>query len=269
LSLSLPSHELARAAQQPRFEAFGLSDVGRVRETNEDCFAVHPHLGLFLVADGLGGHASGEVASRMAVESVREVFEDPDATWPRGLDAPCRLPGPSALVAGVELANARIFTAAARERSSRGMGTTLVGALAWGERIVFAHVGDSRAYRLRGPTLDLLTEDHSLVNDRVRAGLLTPEQARTSPFQNVITRCVGARAEVEVEIQIDLPRAGDVYLLCSDGLSGVIEHRELTAILLEHRDLCRTVARLVERANELGGPDNITAVLLRVSDPTR
>lgn len=269
MSLALPSHDLARAVQQPLFEAFGLSDVGRVREHNEDCFAVLPHLGLFLVADGMGGHAGGEIASRMAVDSVREVLEDPDATWPLGQAAPCRFPGPTVLVAGIELANARIFTDSAREPTRRGMGTTFVGALAWGDRMVIAHVGDSRAYRLRGRRLDAITEDHSLVNEHVRAGLLTREQARSSPFQNVITRSVGTHANVDVDTLIDRTRPGDVYLLCSDGLSGLIEHEELTAILLEHHDLCRTVGHLLERANELGGTDNITAVLVRVSDSSR
>ena len=246
-----------------------MSDVGRVREKNEDCFAVLPHLGLFLVADGLGGHAGGEIASRMAIDSVREVLEDPDATWPLGRPAPCRFPGPTVLVAGVELANARIFADAARERARRGMGTTLVGALAWGDRMVIAHVGDSRAYRLRDRQLDLITEDHSLVNEHVRAGLLTREQARSSPLQHIITRSVGTHATVEVDTLIDRTRPGDVYLLCSDGLSGLIEHRELTDILLEHRDLCHTAGYLIERANELGGTDNITAVLVRVSDKAR
>ena len=228
-----------------------------------------PHLGLFMVTDGMGGHAGGEVASRMAIDSVREVLEDPDATWPLGLAAPCRFPGPTVLVAGVELANARIFADAARDLARRGMGTTFVGALAWEDRMVIAHVGDSRAYRLRGRRLDVITEDHSLVNEHVRAGLLTRELAHSSPFRNIITRSVGTHANVEVDTLIDRTRPGDVYLLCSDGLSGLIEHEELTAILLEHRDLCRTVGHLVERANELGGTDNITAVLVRVSDSAR
>lgn len=267
VSLSLP--DPSRAVRHYRIEAFGLSDIGRVREKNEDCFAVLPHLGLFLVADGLGGHAGGEIASRMAIDSVREVLEDPDAIWPLGSPAPCRFPGPTVLVAGVELANARIFADAARDPRRRGMGTTFVGALAWEDRMVFAHVGDSRAYRLRGRQLDLITEDHSLVNEHVRSGLLTREQARSSPLQNIITRSVGTHAKVEVDTLIDRTRPGDAYLLCSDGLSGLIEHQELTDILLEQRDLCRTVGHLIERANELGGTDNITAVLVRVSDSTR
>ena len=258
-----------RSTTTPRIEAFGLSNVGQCRTQNEDCFAVLPHLGLFLVADGMGGHAGGEIASKMAVDSVREVLEDPDATWPMGPPVPCRFPGPSVLVAGVELANARIFADGARDPRRRGMGTTFVGALAWEDRMVFAHVGDSRAYRLRGRRLDLITEDHSLVNEHVRSGLLTREQARASPFQNIITRAVGTRANVEVDTLIDRTRPGDIYLLCSDGLSGTIEHAELTAILLEHHDLCRTAGHLIERANELGGTDNITAVLIRVSDKAR
>ncbi len=227
-----------------------------------------PHLGLFLVADGMGGHACGEIASRMAIEGVREVFEDPGATLPSSHGA-CRYSGPTALVAGIQLANTRIFSNAERERTRRGMGTTLVGMLVWDKRIVIAHVGDSRAYRLRGQKLEVLTEDHSLVTEQVRAGLLTAEQARSSPFQNVITRSVGTRADVEVDTRLYRPQTGDVYLLCSDGLSGMIEPQELTAILLERRDLCLTVARLVERANELGGTDNITAVLVRMGECAR
>jgi serine/threonine protein phosphatase PrpC len=161
---SLPAAQQLCSDRLHRIEAFGLSDVGRAREQNEDCFAVLPHLGLFMVTDGMGGHAGGEIASRMAVDSVREVLEDPDATWPLGPAAPCRFPGPTVLVAGVELANARIFADAARKPARRGMGTTFVGALAWGDRMVIAHVGDSRAYRLRGRQLDSITEDHSLVS---------------------------------------------------------------------------------------------------------
>jgi protein phosphatase len=246
-----------------------LTDVGRARERNEDSFAVYPHLGLFMVADGMGGHAGGEVASRMAIDNVREMFDDPDTTWPRGNVPPCRFPGATVLEAGIQLANARIFAASARDRALRKMGTTFVGALAWGDRMVIAHVGDSRCYRLRGRRLDLLTEDHSLVNDHIRAGILMPENAHLSPFRHAITRSVGSHSEVHVEMRVDSTFPGDVYLLCSDGLSNVVEPPELTAILLEQRDLCRAASHLVERANDLGGPDNVTAVLVRVSDSAR
>lgn len=255
--------------RQLQLESFGLTDVGRAREHNEDCFAIHPHLGLFMVTDGMGGHAGGEVASRMAIDNVRAMFEDPDTTWPRGSAPPCRFPGAAVLEAGIQLANARIFAASARQPALRKMGTTFVGALAWGDRMVIAHVGDSRCYRLRGRRVDLLTEDHSVVNEHIRAGILKPENAHLSPFRNAITRSVGTHAEVEVDMRVETTLPGDVYVLCSDGLSSVVEPRELTATLLEQRDLCRAASHLVERANELGGPDNITVVLVRVSDSTR
>lgn len=248
----------APSRQPYRLEAFGLTDIGQVREHNEDCFAVLPHLGLFVVADGIGGRAGGEIASRMAVDSLREALENADPTGPRE--------HMSRLVAGIELANTRIFAATEREPAKRGMGTTVVSALVWGDRVGIAHVGDSRCYRLRGRQLDLFTEDHSLVNEHIRAGLLAPEKADTSPFRHIITRGVGTRPTVDVETRITRAEPGDVYLLCSDGLSSVVEHWELGAILLEHRDLSRAAARFIERAKALGGPDNITAVLLRVGE---
>jgi PPM family protein phosphatase len=257
---SCPPPRPMDASRQPRIEAFGLTDIGRVREHNEDAFAVLPHLGMFVIADGMGGRDGGEIASRMAVDSLREALENADPTVPRGV---------SQLVTGIELGNTRIFAAGEREPAQRGMGTTVISALVWGDRLGIAHVGDSRCYRLRGRQLDLLTEDHSLVNDHIRAGLLAPEKADSFPFRHIITRCVGTRPTVEVEKRITRMEPGDMYLLCSDGLSGLVDHWELGAVLLEQRDLRRAAARLIERANALGGTDNITAVLLRVSESAR
>jgi serine/threonine protein phosphatase PrpC len=264
--LSISSPQSHHAVRPPRIEAFGLTDVGRVREHNEDCFAVLPDLGLFVVADGIGGRACGEIASRMAIDSMREVLADTGPRWSRRRVLSGNSPAPLRVVAGIELANERIVAAAEWEPAKQGMGTTVVSALVSGDRLVLAHVGDSRAYRLRGTRLELLTEDHSVVNEHIRAGLLAPEKADSSPFRHIITRAVGTRPTVEVETRIVRMEPDDVYLLCSDGLSSVVEPWELAAILLEHHDLGRAAGRLIERANALGGPDNITAVLVRVGD---
>jgi protein phosphatase len=246
-----------------------LTHVGRVRERNEDCFAALPHLGALLVADGVGGHRDGDLASRMTIDIVRELIEEPDATWPAGHAPTAQQRGPEILVAGVNLANSRIHTISARQSSKRGMATTFVGALLHGEYITIAHVGDSRAYRLRGRQFDQLTDDHSFVSERVRAGAMTPEEAVSSPLRNMITRCVGTAADVNVDTRVERAQLEDVYLLCTDGLCGVVELWELAAILLSHDDLRDVAGRMIERANDLGGPDNITVVLARVVDLSR
>jgi protein phosphatase len=253
------------------FEAFGLSDIGQSREVNEDSFAVLPQLGLFLLTDGMGGYAAGEVASKMVIDSVQDMFErvDPtfpsvDTTWPAAVELPAhRLPSAHLMIGGVQRANSRILDAANRDPAKQGMGTTFVGLLAFRDRIVIAHVGDSRVYRLRGRELTQMTEDHSLLNDVIRAGMWDPEDADVFPHRNVITRAVGTDEVLEVDTRIDSPLPGDVYLLCSDGLSEMVRHAELASILLENPDLTQAAARLVEKANDYGGFDNITVVLVR------
>jgi protein phosphatase len=245
-------------------EAFGNTDVGLVREANEDSYAVLPDLGLFMVADGVGGGAAGEVASRMALDCVREAFENREMTWPMVAGTEHRTPGARLLNAGLQRANTRIRGIASCEPDKAGMATTFAGILALADRLVIAHVGDSRVYRLRGRRLDLLTEDHSLLNEFIRAGLWSPDEAESFDQRNVITRAIGAEDALEVEFRVDAPQPGDVYLICSDGLHGMVAAEEIASVLLKHDDLTQAAFRLVELANDNGGEDNITVVLVRV-----
>ena len=249
----------------PQLEAFGVSHPGIVRRHNEDTYLVRHATGLFVVADGMGGAAAGEVASRMAVEAVAAFIADPDITWPTGSAPRAPAPGLPLLIASVELANARVHAAATADRRKAGMGTTLIGALVLEGRVALAHVGDSRAYLLRGRRLDPLTEDHTIVNELLRAGVMMKEAAQTSEVRHVLSRAIGTEASVEVDARHVRVEAGDTLLLCSDGLHGVVGDEDITAILLAERDLTRAAARLVERANDAGGPDNITAVLIRIA----
>jgi protein phosphatase len=251
-----------RALPRLRVVAYGRTDVGLVRNGNEDSFAVHHDLRLYMVADGMGGAAAGEVASWMAIDCVREAFADPDATWPPG-ERPADADG-SVLVAGIQRANAQILNLARREADKRGMATTFAGLLVCDDRVFIAHVGDSRVYRLRGQRIDLLTEDHSLLNALIKAGRLDPADAETFPHKNIITRAVGFEEALTVETRVDVPESGDVYLVCSDGLHGVIDDDRIASVLIEEEDVRGAVRRLLDLANERGGPDNITAVAVRV-----
>jgi protein phosphatase len=235
-----------------------------VRAGNEDAFAVLPHLGLFAVADGMGGAAAGEVAARMVLDGLREAFEDCDVTWPRSAGVPRREPGAALLAAAIHRANHRIRHEASRDADKTGMGTTVAGLLVHEDRVALAHVGDSRIYRLRGRRLERLTEDHSWVGMMVQRGLLTAEEAETDARRNVLLRAVGGHEVIEVDTRWDAATAGDVYMLCSDGLHGALSDGELGAVLLAHHDLVRAANALVERANDAGGPDNITVVLVRL-----
>ena len=241
----------------PPIESFGLSHPGRVRDTNEDAYGLSPALGFFAVADGVGGHQAGEVASRMAIDVVRVVIEDAAAAWPDGMGAPL-------LAGAVQAANASVHAAASRDRARAGMGTTFTGLLVLRDRAVVAHAGDSRAYLQRGAQLHRLTDDHTLVNAYVQAGVLTAEKAATSTIRNVITRAVGGDATLKVDTRVVGIERGDTFLLASDGLHGVVGDAEIAAVLLGERDLTRAAAQLVERANDAGGPDNVTVVLVRI-----
>jgi protein phosphatase len=233
-----------------------------VREENQDRFGVHPELGLFLVADGMGGAAAGEVAAQMAVDLVREAVLDEDATWPSGMTEPTEK-GLRELVAAIQRANHCIHGRASRTPGWMGMGTTIAALLACDHLVALAHVGDSRVLRLRGRRLDLMTQDHSLFNEFVRRGLADPDHPEEFPYRNMITRALGADKTVEVEGRWVDVAPGDTFLLCSDGLSGVVDHCELAKILLEHPDLDAAVEVMVNRANQNGGPDNITVVAVR------
>jgi PPM family protein phosphatase len=249
-----------------RIEVAGETNVGRKRNHNEDNFAIMSDFGLFLVADGMGGHASGEVASKMAVDAMHEFFsqtaDDPERTWPYKMD---RTKGyeENRMITGIKLANLRIYETAQRESRRRGMGTTFVGIFTANDGVYVAHVGDSRVYRFRDGKLEMLTEDHSLLNDYIKMKRLTAEEIANFPHKNVIVRALGMKDTVKVDTRFEVPAVDDVYLLCSDGLSGPVTDEEIASILGEHRDLTVAASKLIERANEHGGPDNVTTVLVR------
>lgn len=250
--------------------AFGLTDVGLQREHNEDSFLVLAEHGLFVVADGMGGHRAGDVASRLAVECIGEFFRSfasEDATWPFHMDTSMS-EAENRLVASIRVANRQIFEKSIRSRELRGMGTTVVGAL-FNEangRMYIGHVGDSRCYRMRGGEVRLMTRDHSLINDYLLAmPELSAEQQAELP-KNVITRALGMQEQVTVDIQADDARPGDIYLLCSDGLSGMVSDEEMLQIVCSTTKLDESCQRLIQAANECGGEDNITAIVIRVDE---
>jgi PPM family protein phosphatase len=249
-----------------RIEVAGETNVGMKRTHNEDNFSIIEESGLYIVADGMGGHASGEVASKMAVDSMKEFFaataNDPERTWPYKMD---RTKGyeENRLITGIKLANLRIYESAQRDPRQRGMGTTIVSLFAVEDGIYVAHVGDSRVYRIRDGSIEQLTEDHSLLNDYIKMKRLSPEEIANFPHKNVIVRALGMKDTVKVDTRYESPRERDLYLLCSDGLSGPISDDDMLEIVTGTNDLKTAASRLISRANENGGPDNITVVLCR------
>lgn len=247
--------------------AAGLTDTGRVREHNEDNLLIDRDLGLFAVADGMGGQLAGEIASRMALETLkyyleRCVGENPDfCPDDTGLS-----PEADRLVAGIRLANREIFKAGESNPAWRNMGTTIVATLIAGNRLILAHVGDSRCYLLRNETMTQLTDDHSLVAEQQRLGLITPEEAATSRMKNVITRAVGAFSEVEVDLSEHRLRPGDRVLICSDGLTNMVADAEILAVATRAAAPEQACATLINGANQRGGRDNITVILIAVEE---
>ena len=248
--------------------AAGLSDVGKQRVHNEDRFILLPEFSVFVVADGMGGHQSGEVASRMAASTIASFFRG-DRRFPTGGSVPpppSTVPPAERLRQAVSHANAKIFARADDSRAHRGMGTTVVAAAfhrASGELYV-AHAGDSRCYRFRDGALDQLTRDHSLVSDALleRPDLSAADLAYLP--RNVITRALGIAPTVDVDLHVEHATPGDVYLLCTDGLHSLVTDEEIADILADDLVLTETCAALVDHANAAGGKDNITAVLLRI-----
>lgn len=245
------------------------TDVGMKRTHNEDYFALLEDEQLFIVADGMGGHASGEVASRMAADTIGEFYvrtKDDDATWPYKMDRQLSYVE-NRLVCGIKLANQRIYENSTRDPRYKGMGTTIVSALVSGDRAYFAWVGDSRGYRVRGNSIKQVTRDHSLLEDYKEAKPdMTDDEVRNFPHKNVITRALGMRETVVVDIKSEPIEEGDVYLLCCDGVSGMIEDDKMAeTVRAAGGDLERGVAMLVDTANRNGGVDNITVILLSCS----
>ena len=238
------------------YEAAGASDQGRTRKSNEDAYGLdlRNDQGVcnFIVCDGMGGAAAGEIASRMAVEAMLHAMSDGVLTRETFQEA-------------VDAANHSVHHSAEQNPARAGMGTTLVAMATRGDRAWVAHVGDSRCYRMRDGGLERLTHDHSLVDEQVRLGQLTPAQAETSPMRNVITRAVGTHETVDVDVRIVDVRPGDAFLLCSDGLHGELDDDEIAGVLREHPTPMDAVGQLIDTANDKGSADNVTAVLVQLS----
>ena len=232
--------------------AAGLTDRGRVRRANEDFFLIQSEAAAFVVCDGMGGAAAGEIASHVAAETAAAAL------------AKSR-PGAGAIRDAVRQANSAVYERARQDRRLEGMGTTLVALILGKGNAWLGHVGDSRCYRWRAGALDRLTQDHSMVEEQVRIGRMTREQARRSPMQNVITRAVGTRAEVITDVQDVSLEAGDLYLIASDGLTRELTDSEIATILQDSaQEPSKACAALVAAANAAGGRDNITCVLVRI-----
>ncbi|MFZ5443605.1 MAG: Stp1/IreP family PP2C-type Ser/Thr phosphatase [Myxococcota bacterium] len=248
-----------------KIEVSGQTHVGMKRNHNEDNLLLLPEERLFVVADGMGGHSSGEIASKIAVEEVAEFFrmtsQDLEITWPFKMDKQKNY-DENRLATSVKLANQRIFEKASTEQKYKGMGTTIVTIyFAKDNEVVVGHVGDSRVYYFRDNVLRQITEDHSLLNDYLKAKKLTPEEIEAFPHKNVIVRALGMKDTVTVDINKVEPKDGDIYLLCSDGLSGMVTDKQIEQILQSQPNLEKACAQLIDAANANGGNDNVTCVL--------
>ena len=253
-----------------RLTSAGRTHVGMKRAHNEDSLRLFREENLFIVADGMGGHASGEVASQMSVETLAEFFrataEDDEVTWPYKMDKG-RKYEENRVVTGIKLSNRKIFESASRDSKLKGMGTTICVLFFVNAGCYVGHVGDSRVYRYRNGKLTQLTEDHSLLNDYIKMKNLTPEEIEAFPHKNVIVRALGMKETVQVDVHHEVPETGDIYLLCSDGLSGMVNDDNINRILSDaDSDLDKKAERLIDTANENGGTDNITVILARYDD---
>lgn len=252
-----------------RIKAVGLTDVGLQRDHNEDMFSCLPEYNLYVVADGMGGHQSGEIASQMAADGMRAFFEateKDDATWPFPIDPNLSL-AENRLSAAIKMANKQIFERSCADQSMQGMGTTVVGVLfAPGQGIAHvAHVGDSRAYRVRDGEILQLTRDHSLVNDYLMMMPDMPKEAMDVLPKNVITRALGMQDSVVVDLTTEDVREGDRFVLCSDGLSGQVADERIREVVDEAGDdLEQATEVLVQESNDAGGDDNVTVVIVGI-----
>jgi protein phosphatase len=247
-----------------KIASYGISNVGMKRGQNEDNYLVNDDLQLYVVADGMGGHLGGEFASKMAVTTVEEVVQRlsaPEATQIRGINSLDAAFG-ERLRFAIKEAGRRIFDQALYDESLKGMGTTTVAALLHDGKAYVANVGDSRGYFLRNDTIEQITEDHSLVGEQVKAGIISARDAKGHRLKNIITRSVGYQEEVESDICVKDLKEGDRILLCTDGLSNLVEDGEIKSIVLEN-SLQEACQKLVDLANERGGDDNITVVVVQ------
>lgn len=237
--------------------AGALTDVGKVREINQDSLTADPERGLYVVADGMGGHLAGEKASLCAVETISTLLTG------EAIDQAAEGDLPRVIQQAIQEANRVIVNASLQDASMRGMGTTAVVAVTCEAAVYLGHIGDSRAYLLTQDAISQITEDHSVVAQLLRARAITPQEAQRHPYRNVITKCLGMQMEVEADTLVVDWKPGDRLLLCSDGLSGLVADEEMLAIANAAPDLQVACERLVALANERGGHDNITVILLR------
>jgi protein phosphatase len=247
-----------------------VSDVGRKRKGNEDSLFVNPEQHLFVVADGMGGHAAGEVASKVAVESINEFVcltgGDEEITWPFGLDENISYDG-NRLKTAIRYANRKVLEATREKSEYEGMATTVAAVLVDGDSGNIGHVGDSRVYLVRDGEISQLTSDHSWVNEQIQSGVISPDQARTHPLRNVVTRALGGKPDLQVDMQQHKARPGDILLLCSDGLTTMIADDEIATVVREAEgDVDEAAQALVNSANAKGGEDNITVILIRFGE---
>jgi PPM family protein phosphatase len=247
-----------------------ITDVGRKRKGNEDSVFVNPESNLFVVADGMGGHAAGEVASRLAVDAINDFIAltsgDDEITWPFGLDENMSYDG-NRLKTAVRFANKKVLEATRERTEYEGMATTVAAVLVDGDTANLAHVGDSRVYLFRQGVLTQLTSDHSWINEQIQSGVISADQARSHPLRNVVTRALGGKPDLQVDMQVHRMQGGDVLLLCSDGLTTMLPDDEIAEVMGENQqDVGQAARALVDAANARGGEDNITVLLLEFQD---
>src|ERR1700693_119126 len=243
------------------------TDLGRVRKNNEDCYLIDSSLQLFVLSDGIGGEALGEVASNLAAQPLLpHCRQGQNSRTPPifGESSPDVSDRTNRLASAIHLANRKVFETAASNPEQQGMGATIVAAWIDGQKLSLAHVGDSRAYLLRAGSMDQLTADHSLVAEKVRIGILTPQEADASELQSVLTRAVGTNSSVEVDTDEQALLVGDFVLLCSDGLTRMVTDPEIASTLLTSASPQESADRLVDLANDNGGVDNISVIVLQV-----
>ena len=251
-------------------QSASLTDPGRVRDHNEDCIESRPEIGLFVLADGMGGYNAGEVASGMATSLIADGLQDAwkPAEIARAGREEAKAQSEKLLREHIGRANNAIFTTSQNNPECAGMGTTLVVCLFYDNFVSVAHIGDSRLYRLRGDAMEQVTRDHSLLQEQLDSGLITPEEAKLSQNKNLVTRALGIDPTVDPELHVYETQVGDTYLLCSDGLSDMVEDEEIRLTLITLRTNPNlTVQQLVQAANDNGGRDNISAMLIRVAEP--
>lgn len=248
------------------YDYAALTDTGRMRENNEDSVSVDPATGLVVLADGMGGYNAGEVASGMATTFITtELGQWLSQAGEQALSRDVK----RAMEICVENANTSIFTSAESNAHYSGMGTTLVVGAFIGSRLILGHIGDSRCYRWRHNTLVPITRDHSLLQEQLDAGLITPEQAAVSPNRNLVTRALGVEASVELEVNEFRVEPGDVYLMCSDGLTDMVSDTAIAAEFSRSEDLETLALNLITIANAAGGRDNISVLLVNASQSTK